>query len=337
MKRFNTITIISLVAIFILYSCGNANKNAKPGGPATDTSTVNVNIPAFNEDSAFYFTKKQCDFGPRVNNTQAHDKCAVWLIQKMKSLSANVMVQKGQVTAFNGTSLKIQNIITSFNPDKTFRILLCSHWDSRPFADEDEDASKHRTPIDGANDGASGVGVLTEIARILNQHKTDVGIDIAFFDAEDYGEPKGDTEHQSDDNWALGTQYWCKNPHIPNYHANYGILLDMVGVPNAKVTKEGTSMQYAADVVGKVWGKAASINYGNYFVNQQTQAINDDHFSINHLTSIPTIDIIHHDDTTPSGFYKYWHTLQDNMQNVDKKTLKAVGQTLLTVIFEAPN
>jgi hypothetical protein len=334
MKSVFRLSVIILILSLALIACNNSAKKIAVNNPETDSVKVKVNIPVFNEDSAFAYTAKQCEFGPRVNNTAAHEKCAQWLISKMKTWSADVIVQKNQVRAFDGTSLKIKNIITSFNPAATTRILLCSHWDSRPFADQDEDATKHRTPIDGANDGASGVGVLMEIASILKEHKITIGIDIAFFDAEDYGEPEGDTKHQSDDNWALGTQFWCKNPHVPNYHANFGILLDMVGVADAKFTEEGTSLQYAPDIVNKVWNTAARAGFANYFPTQQTAAINDDHYSINHLTSIPTIDIIHHDDATRSGFYKNWHTLKDNIANVDKKPLKAVGQTLLTLIFE---
>lgn len=320
------------IPVMFFVSCGSPtdkNKEVK-----TDSTAVQVSVPAFNEDSAYYFVKKQTDFGPRVNNTPAHDKSGKWLIEKMKTFSNDVVVQKAQVVAYNGTVLKISNIITSFNPDAAFRILLCSHWDSRPYADWDEDPAKHRTPIDGANDGASGVGVLIEIARILKENKLNIGVDMIFLDAEDYGEPKGDTQHQKDENWGLGTQYWAKNLHKPNYKANYGILLDMVGVADAQFTKEGISVENAPDILNKVWNTAARIGYGGYFVNRQTNPINDDHYFINQMARIPTIDIIHHDDNTNTGFFRYWHTTQDNIENVDKKSLKAVGQTLLTVVIE---
>jgi Zn-dependent M28 family amino/carboxypeptidase len=299
-----------------------------------DSAMVQVKVPVFNEDSAFSYTKKQTGFGPRVNNTAAHDKCGKWLIEKMKAFSKDVIVQKAQVLAYNGTVLKIDNIITSFNPDAAFRILLCSHWDSRPYADQDEDATKHRTPIDGANDGASGVGILMEIARLLKENKMNAGVDIVFLDAEDYGEPEDYKGEKKDESWALGTQYWAKNPHVPNYKANFGILLDMVGVGDAKFTQEGISVEKAPDILQLVWNTASRIGYSSNFLNRQTNPINDDHYFINNLTNIPTIDIIHHDDNTKSGFYKYWHTTKDNIDNVDKKSLKAVGQTLLTVIFE---
>lgn len=125
----------------------------------------------------------------------------------------------------------MENIVATFNPHASKRILLAAHWDSRPYADHDPDDSKHRTPIDGANDGASGVGVLMEVARLLSLQPVEdrLGVDIVFFDLEDYG-PHNDVRTAGDDDyWALGSQYWSKTPHLPGYKANFGILLDMVG------------------------------------------------------------------------------------------------------------
>eukprot|EP00825_Cyclidium_porcatum_P021229 TRINITY_DN23737_c0_g1_i2.p3 TRINITY_DN23737_c0_g1~~TRINITY_DN23737_c0_g1_i2.p3 ORF type:complete len:174 (+),score=13.52 TRINITY_DN23737_c0_g1_i2:413-934(+) len=121
-----------------------------------------------------------------------------------------------------------KNIIASFNPDKKSRILLASHWDSRPYADHDPNKENHKTPIDGANDGASGVGILIEVARQLSIKKPELGVDIVFWDIEDYGEPQG-TETGKEDTWCIGTQHWAKNPHKQGYSARFGILLDMVG------------------------------------------------------------------------------------------------------------
>jgi len=326
------IPVFALCVIF--FACNNPDKNKiekiNTGQPKGST----VDVPVFNQDSAFLFVKKQTDFGPRVPNTATHAQCASWLEETLKKYSGHVVVQQAKVRAYNGTLLNMKNIIASFNPEAPGRILLCSHWDSRPYADWDEDESKHRTPIDGANDGASGVGVLLEVARIISSNKLNTGVDIILFDTEDYGEPQNDNNEYKEDNWGLGSQYWSKNPHAPNYKANYGILLDMVGVENANFTKEGFSMQYAPDVVNKVWEAASRIGYGHYFSAAETAPITDDHYYINKISSIPTIDIIHHDNNTRSGFYKYWHTTNDNIGNIDKNALKAVGQTLLTVLYE---
>jgi len=334
MKRSVNLFFVPVIISLILVSCNNSNKKPVADDKANKATGAKVTVPVFNEDSAYTFVKIQTDFGPRVTNTEAHGKCAVWLEQKMKSYTNNVTVQKAKVRAYNGTTLNMKNIIASFNPDAPGRIMLCSHWDSRPYADWDEDKSKNRTPIDGANDGASGVGVLMEIARIISTNKINIGLDIIFFDAEDYGEPQDDNKKYDEDNWGLGSQYWAKNPHVHGYTAHYGILLDMVGVENANFTKEGFSMEYAPDVMNKVWDAASRIGYSGNFSNTQTNPITDDHYYVNKIIGIPTIDIIHYDSQTSSGFYKYWHTTKDNLENVDKKSLKAVGQTLLTVIYE---
>lgn len=326
--------IMTATAIFIL-SCGNSNdKNGEQEDIMKENSGSKVNVPVFNEDSAYVYVKAQTDFGPRVPNTPAHDKCARWLEQKMKTYTEHVQVQKSKVRAYNGTLLNMMNIIATFNPDSPARILLCAHWDSRPYADWDEDPINHNTPIDGANDGASGVGVLTEVARVLSLNDINLGVDIIFFDVEDYGEPRDERNNNTDENWGLGSQYWSKNPHEQNYKALYGILLDMVGVESATFTKEGFSMEYAPDIVNKVWNAASRIGYGNFFVNEPTNPVTDDHYFINKITGIPTIDIIHFDKNTSTGFYKYWHTKKDNIETINKNTLKAVGQTLLTVLYE---
>lgn len=311
-------------------SCNSRQNNISK----SDTVEVAENIiPApFNADSAFNFVKKQTDFGPRVPNSQASKQCAAWLESTLKRFSPAVKVQSFDARAYNGTILHLKNIIGSFNPGAEKRILLCSHWDSRPYADYDPDIANHRKPIDGANDGASGVGVLLEIARQLSISSPAVGIDIVFFDGEDYGAPE-DEQSLVEDDWCLGSQYWSRNPHAPAYSARFGILLDMVGAPSATFTKEGVSMYYAADYVNRVWHIASQLGYGSYFVNEETAAIIDDHTYINELRQIPTLDIIHHDPTTRSGFFQHWHTVSDNIQGIEKETLLAVGQTVLTTVY----
>jgi len=323
---------LSLILIVVMTStsCSNRSHNNSQPEPAEVTEKI---IPAsFNADSAFDFVKKQTDFGPRVSNSTANKKCAVWLENTLKRFTPEVKVQSFDAKAYDGTILHLKNIIGSFNPGAEKRILLCSHWDSRPFADQDPEVANRRKPIDGANDGASGVGVLLEIARQFSLKNPTTGVDIVFFDGEDYGSPQ-DEQSQVEDDWCLGSQYWSRNPHVPAYSACFGILLDMVGAADATFTKEGTSMYYAADYVNRVWHIASQLGYGSYFVNDETAAIIDDHSYINDLRQVPTLDIIHHDPSTQSGFYKYWHTLGDNIQGIDKQTLMAVGQTVLTTVY----
>ncbi len=323
--------IFVMASASIFFSCKQTPK------PAEGTEEVNlpeqkVVAAEFNSDSAFSYIKKQAAFGPRVPNTPEHKKCAIWLETTLRRYTNDVTVQSFQMKAYNGTPLDLKNIIGSFNPQAGTRILLCSHWDSRPYADNDPDVSKHRTPIDGVNDGASGVGVLIEIARQLSIKTPAVGVDIIFLDGEDYGAPQDETSEVEND-WALGSQYWSRNPHKEAYTARFGILLDMVGAEGATFTLEGTSMYYAPDIMNKVWRIGAKLGYSSYFLAEQTQALTDDHVYINQLRQIPTIDIIQHDPSTESGFYKHWHTVNDNIAGISKETLHAVGQTVLTTVY----
>lgn len=299
----------------------------------TEPEKKQIIAPDFNADTAFYHVENQVKFGPRVPNTKAHENCAKYLANSIRKFADTVYVQQFNVTAYDGTILKAKNIIAEFNSEKTDRIVLFSHWDSRPYADHSENSKDWNTPIDGANDGASGVGVLMEIARNLKSKMPNIGVDIIFFDVEDYGQAEFKNLPYKENTWCLGSQYWAKNKHIPGYYAKYGILLDMVGAKDATFSKEENSMNYASSVVEKVWQTADKIGYSKHFVNLRMPAITDDHYYINTLANIPSIDIIHHDLTSESGFCKTWHTPNDNIENIDKKTLKAVGQTLLEVIY----
>ncbi len=325
-----SLVLLSIIFLAAFTSC--KQKKVNQTDESEKQEAVKTSKAAdFNADSAYYFVKKQVDFGPRVTNSVAHDKCAAWLETTLKKYASEVIVQPFTAKAYNGTRLNGRNIIASFNPKSTSRVLLCSHWDSRPYADNDPDTAMHRTPIDGANDGASGVGILIEIARQLRISPAAVGVDILLLDAEDYGAPQ-DAGFIGSDDWALGSQYWSRYPHVPQYTARFGILLDMVGGENAVFTMEGTSMYYAPDIAQRVWNMGSSIGYSDYFSSERTNAITDDHAYINQLRKIPTIDIIQHDQSTQSGFYKYWHTINDNMDGISKPTLMAVGQTILTVV-----
>jgi Zn-dependent M28 family amino/carboxypeptidase len=326
----NNILILFILA-FIALSCNQQPEQKtvqqQPAKPRAD-------VPVFNEDSALAYVAKQIAFGPRVPNTKAHAQCADWLTATLRRFGHDVIVQKGQVYAYNNTLLNFKNIIGVWNPDAAKRILLCAHWDSRPFADHDPDPAKRHQPVEGANDGASGVGVLLEVARQLQAKTPEVGVDIVLFDVEDYGPHQETPVENSNEQWGLGSQYWSKNPHKEGYSALYGILLDMVGASNAVFLQEGISMEYAGDIVKHVWTTANRIGYSGFFRFENGGYITDDHLFVNKYRNIPTIDIIHQDRSTESGFYPYWHTTGDTFDKIDKFTLKAVGQTVLTVVFE---
>lgn len=326
LKKF---TIISLVVLSIT-SCDN-KQNSKPAAqPAPQAKQVV--IPQFNADSAYNYVAKQLEFGPRVPGSEAHKQCAEWFIDFFNEKADTVYVQDFRTRLYNGNGIDGKNIIAAFNPEAKKRILLAAHWDSRPFADHDPDEKNWNTPIDGANDGASGVGVLMEIARLMKETPTNVGVDIILFDLEDYGAPYY-LNLMTNDDWALGSQYWSKNPHIYNYRAYFGILLDMVGAPNAKFPKEYYSQQFAPALSNDVWRIAREIGYSDYFTNELGHPINDDHIYVNVHARIPMIDIIHLENNSESSFYPYWHTVKDNIEQIDPKTLGMVGDVVVNVIY----
>ncbi len=318
--------IIFLISVLGIISSCTDQKKPKP--TTTTVTQPTVIAPTFNADSAYAFVKAQCDFGPRVPGTKAHAACAEFLEKKFKTYTSSVTVQTGVVTTFDGVKLNIKNIIASFNPQSKSRVLIFAHWDTRPWADQD--TARTNEPIIGADDGGSGVGVLLEIARQLSTQAPAIGIDLICFDAEDWGKKDGGEE--SEDSYALGTQFWANSPHIPGYIADYGILLDMVGAKGAQFRMEGFSKQHAQFVIDKVWKTASRLGYSDYFLYQESGYVTDDHVYVNRI-NIPSIDIIHSNPSTRSGFGSHWHTHRDNMDIIDRNTLKAVGQTLLEVIF----
>jgi hypothetical protein len=318
--------LILLVGLLFFFGCSRQSEKAPV--PVVVEEKPKVNVPEFNADSAYEFVKKQVAFGPRVPNTDAHVKCGDYLVSQMKNFCDTVYVQSGILKAFDGTPLRFRNIIGVINPEAKSRVLLFAHWDTRPWSDQD--MKDEKKPSLGADDGASGVGTLMELARIMHLQRPSIGIDFAFYDAEDWGKEGGGPE--SEDSYALGTQFWAKQTHIPGYTAKYGILLDMTGARNAQFRWEGNSRQYAGFVLDKVWSTAANNGYSQYFLSEDGGWVIDDHVYINKI-NIPSIDIIGSDITSRSGFPKHWHTHADNMDVIDRNTLKAVGQTLTAVLY----
>jgi len=323
-----------LLAPVILFSCHNTTKQKNTS--AADSAMMirpKVEIPVFDKDSAYAFVVKQLSFGPRVPGTPAHDKCAEYITGRLKSWCADVTVQRFRMAAYNGKMLNGKNIIASWKPELKDRIILCSHWESRPWADQDPDPKNRHKPVDAANDGASGVGVLMEMARQFSIRQPAVGIDIILFDLEDYGPPQ-DESNGEEKWWGLGSQYWAQNPHKNGYSARYGILLDMVGAKDATFLMEGFSAKYASDFQQKIWDAGNRIGYSSYFLYEKGTLVTDDHYFIMQYMHIPVVDLIHLDRNSQSGFYHTWHTTHDVLSTIDEATLKAVGQTLMTVVYE---
>jgi len=236
------------------------------------------------------------------------------------------MVQEFDTKGQSGEFFQFKNIIASFNPSASRRILLGAHWDTRLKADkftENPEAS-----FDGANDGASGVGVLLEIARLLADDSLNIGVDMILFDAEDQGNLGLD--------WCLGSKHWSTNKHQPGYSAYYGVLLDMVGAKNATFPHEHYSKQFAPSIVEKVWDEGHKAGFSRYFVFANGGAIEDDHYYVNVNAKIPMANII---DMIPDGadrndaFKPYHHRPSDNMDIISKETLNAVGTTVVNLLY----
>lgn len=294
-------------------------------------------IESFNSGSAYNYVKKQVEFGPRIPNTNAHQQAAAFFAQQFEKFGANVTKQNFQALTYDHQNLNLTNIIASFNLHLPKRILLAAHWDTRPFADKDK--INPRATFAGANDGASGVAVLLEIARVFSLNKIkDIGLDIILFDGEDWGED----QHSAYANninypvgyeswWCLGSQYWSKNKHLPNYTAQYCIVLDMVGGKNSKFAKEVNSINYAENIVNDIWLHAKRLNLENIFVPNIIGPITDDHLFINKYANIPTIVIINYDEN--NFFGDFHHTQSDNLEIIDAHMLKKVGTVVLHQIL----
>lgn len=317
---------LSFLIVATLFSSCKSNKQVE--------EVLNPVGPAFIADSAMAYCQAQCDFGPRTMNSKAHDLCEEWIVNKFKGFGLEVETQKADLTGWDGTKLHSTNIIAHFNPQAERRILICAHWDSRPWADNDPDSTNWHKPVLAANDGASGVGVMLEVARLLQNDTTlAIGVDLVCFDAEDYGTPQwAEKNEDSEKTWALGAQYWAKN--LPEgYNPQFGILLDMVGGQGAKIYQEHFSLRYAASIVDKVWSAARHAGFSSVFANEVGGGVTDDHIPVNEA-GIPTVDIIpFYPDCSQSSFGPTWHTINDDMEHLDANTLKAVGQTLIQVIY----
>ncbi len=328
MKRI----IYILLTVSLLAACGTTKKSQ------TTQSAVAL---TFNADSAYEFCAAQCDFGPRTMNSTAHEQCAQWIQQKFEQFGYQVTLQKADLKGYDGTILKSTNIIATA-PVRSVatqsqpipRIFICAHWDSRPWADNDPDEANWHKPVMAANDGASGVAVMLELARMLQQNDSvRLAVDFICFDAEDWGIPQWE-EDVNGDSWALGAQYWAASDEAKSKTYQYAILLDMVGGQGAKFYREYYSMHYARNIVERVWQAANTAGYGSIFPYKDSGGVTDDHVPVNEKAGIPCIDIInHYPDCEQSSFGPTWHTVSDDMQHIDRNTLQAVGQTLVQLIY----
>lgn len=317
-----TLFTLILSSLFLFTFCTSEEKSG------LQFNEQGRSVPEFSSENAYGYILEQVNLGPRVPNSEAHREAIQLYNRHFREYAGNnaVFVQSFQTEVY-GDSLNLYNLIASFGTEYSDRILLAAHWDSRPRAEED--LLNPDSPILGADDGASGVAVLMEFARIFSENELPIGVDIILFDGEDYGMP-------SDlDNYFLGSRYWGNNPPVPGYRPRFGILLDMVGGENAVFPKEGYSMQFAPNLVNEIWSIAAEFDYDHLFLDERGGMISDDHIVVERLTGIPMINIIHHriDENGNVNFPSYWHTQNDNLEIIDTNVMQAVGEVLLELIY----
>ena len=322
---YRSVSVGILGLALLLGSCKN-NAESEGEGDAPPEAVVPLRAGAinFSGDTAYQYVKRQVDFGPRVPGTPAQKATANWLEAQLRQSCDTVYRQEVTVKGGDGTALPCFNLIGVINPAAPRRYLLLAHWDTRPWADED--TQNKDQPIDGADDGGSGVAVLLEIARQLksNPLPAGLGIDILLVDVEDWGKTEW-----GDASYGLGTQYWAKNPHVPGYKAAGGILLDMVGAKDARFPLEYTSTEAAGPLQQDLWRAAGEAGFSSYFSYEQGPGVTDDHTFINSLARIPTVDVIHLRRNEIKVFPPHWHTHNDNLSVIAPATLEAVGKTLL--------
>ena len=313
-----------------LLALAGCKHNQPPAPQPAGVDYSQVAIPAFSADSAYSHVSAQLAFGPRTPGSRGWQQCADYLVQRMRLWCDTVIVQPFNATLWDGSTVPGRNIIASLNPQADRRILLGAHWDSRLWADHDPSQDKHKEPVPGANDGASGVAVLMEMARVMSQMPPSVGVDFVFFDVEDQGVPSWADAYE-EDSWCKGAQHWARNRHVPYYTAVYGVLLDMVGTHQPRFSKEEVSRTFAPGLTDKLWNVAAALGHGNIFINQNTDPILDDHYYVNRLAGIPMVDIV---QNNPQGsFFEHWHTTHDDLEAISPETLRIVGTVVMTTLY----
>ena len=310
----------------------------KTSGTATSDTIALKPAPQFCTDSAMAFVEAQCRFGARTPMSTAHDSCCSWIAAEFRRLGAAVAFQNIVAEGYDSTIMHGTNIMASINPESIDRVLLSAHYDSRYWADNDPDAANHHLPVMAANDGASGVAVMLEMARAMTQMPISYGVDFVCFDLEDQGIPRwAETDEEPADPysyWCLGSRKWAEQAYFGGYRARFAVNLDMVGGRNARFAMESYSLRFARPVVDMIWHVAHQIGYGDTFPLEEGGSVMDDHVSLYQYAHIPAIDIVPHVTGQRSSFGDTWHTVHDTPANIDASVMKAVGQVLLQVLYK---
>ncbi|MCX7907850.1 MAG: M28 family peptidase [Bacteroidetes bacterium] len=316
MKR---LAFIAFLGLLLATAC-QPGRRPKQHASSPDT----LQVPVFSADSAYAFLKAQLRFGPRVPNRSGHWAMQRWLRAELERLAGPERVSEQRFRAQGyGEVLELVNFQASVRPELPQRVLLCAHWDTRPRADRDP--KRPEDPIPGADDGASGVAVLLELLRLFRDRPPPIGVDVVFFDGEDYGR-EGDLER-----YFLGSRHWSRTKP-PDYWPRYGILLDMVGARGAVFYQERYSLEAAPELVELIWSTAHALGYGARFPRAPGAYISDDHVMLIELARVPTVNIIHH-SPDPNPFPAYWHTHEDDLPVIDRDTLGMVGRVLVELLY----
>ncbi|MDO9577550.1 MAG: M28 family peptidase [Candidatus Cloacimonadales bacterium] len=273
-------------------------------------------VPGFDEAKAFELLVVQCEIGPRFPGSEEIELCRNLIINELSKHNAQIEEQHFSAIV-QGKEIEGVNIIASYYPRMSRRILLAAHYDTRPWADKESDPALHNSPILGANDAASGVAVLLELAAVIDrQEPAQYGIDLIFFDLEDMG------EYDNNESWCLGSQYFADHYHkkLPEK----AIVLDMIGDADLQIDMEYLSYHNSPELVNEVWNIAKELGFSE-FQPRITKRIFDDHIPL--ITAgFEAVDIIDFE-------YPAWHTLQDTPDKCSAHSLYVVGQTLLNLIY----
>ena len=281
------------------------------------------NVPRFDEDHAFSYLVAQCDFGPRNPGSDGYYACLDYLITELDQSANEIILQdfSYQERRYN-KKYNLENIIARFNPDSEFQTVISAHWDTRPWADQEDLRQDRDQPIIGANDGASGVAILLELAKIMGENPPPIGVNLVFFDGEDMGVP-GENE-----TYCQGSRFFAKNLPIPR--PNEAINLDMVGDKQLVLPIERYSLEYHPKLVRHLWDRAKEMGL-DAFIGRVDYAIYDDHIPLNEIAGIPSIDII--DFKYPNSYANFWHTMNDIPENCSEESLGQVGDLMVDYIY----
>lgn len=284
---------------------------------ATACDTTTPERPAFDGAAALEYVREQLAFGPRIPGSEGHRQMGDWLVQELRQRADTVMEQTWTHVTVSGDSLPMRNVLARFRPDAAQRVLYAVHWDTRPIS-EKADPARRNIPVPGANDGGSGVALLLAIADQLREQPPTVGVDLLFFDGEDYG------NFDRDEDVLIGSRYFAQNLPEPGYNPMIGVVWDMIGDADLRIYQEGHSLRAAPEVVDRVWRTARELGYGDVFVEYSQGAVTDDHVPLQQV-GLRVINVIDLD-------YPPHHTPDDTIDRVSATSLQIVGEVAMAVV-----